>query len=78
MIMSSKLRSIGNETKLRLLMPVDSLTRLMMDADGVSVFEMEALMQRIGRALAQRSDSREGASGWPQRCLDGTVPSIGA
>jgi fructose-1,6-bisphosphatase len=52
---------VCGETKLRLLMPVDPLTRLMMEADGVSVSEMEALMRRISRTLAQRSVSRGAA-----------------
>lgn len=41
--------------ELRLRMPVDPLTHLMMDADGISVSEMEALMQRINRTLEERS-----------------------
>jgi predicted transcriptional regulator of viral defense system len=35
--------------------PVDPLTRLMMDADDVSVSEIDALMQRVSRSLAKRS-----------------------
>ncbi len=49
--------------ELRLRMPVDPLTRLMMDADGVSASEMEVLMRRACQALAIRSG----------RC--GSVPS---
>jgi hypothetical protein len=43
------------ESELRLVMPVDPLTRLMMNADNISVSDMEALMQRVSRSLAKRS-----------------------
>lgn len=42
---------------LQLLAGVDPLTRLMMDADGVSMSEMETLIQQISRTLVMRQDS---------------------
>jgi hypothetical protein len=43
-----------SDCELRLIMPVDPLTRLMMDADNISVSEMEALIQQVSRSLAKR------------------------
>jgi len=43
-------------------MPVDPLTRLMMDADNVSASEMEALMRRVSRSLAKPTTRRGGAT----------------
>ena len=42
--------------------PVDPLTRLMMDADNVSACEMEALMRRVSRSLANPMACRGGAT----------------
>jgi hypothetical protein len=43
-------------------MPADPLTRLMMDADNVSVAEIEALMRRVSRSLAKRIAQRGGVT----------------
>lgn len=43
-------------------MPVDPLTRLMMDADNVSVSEMEALMRRVSHSLVKRMVQRDGVT----------------
>lgn len=45
-----------------LFMPVDPLTRLMMDADNVSVSEMEALMRRVSHSLVKRMVQRDGVT----------------
>jgi hypothetical protein len=45
-------RSDRNE--LRLVTPVDPLTRLMMDADGVLETELDTLMRRLARILSTR------------------------
>jgi len=42
-------------------MPVDPLTRLIMDADNVSASEMEELMRRVSRSLAKPPARRGGA-----------------
>lgn len=57
MALPSKSRPGSSKTELRLLMPADPLTRLMMDADKVSVSEMEVLMRRVSSVLAKRSTS---------------------
>lgn len=46
-----------------LFMPSDPLTRLMMDADNVSVSELEALMRRVSHALAKRTVQPGGVTG---------------
>jgi hypothetical protein len=56
--MSPRFPPLPEETELRLCMPVDPLTRLMMDADGVSTSEMELLMRCVSQALALRSGRR--------------------
>jgi len=43
-------------------MPVDPLTRLMMDADNVSASEMEALVRRVSRSLAKPTACRRGVT----------------
>jgi hypothetical protein len=59
-------------------MPADPLTRLMMDADNVSVSAMDALMGRVSQALAQRlagcggltvEAPRRPCAGPPMSCL---------
>ena len=60
--MSSRFPSLRDEIELRLCMPVDPLTRVMMDADGVSASEMEALMRRVSQSLAMRSGRRVGVA----------------
>lgn len=54
MPMQSRVPPTCAECDPRLFMPADPLTRLMMGADDISVSEMDALMQRVSRALATR------------------------
>jgi hypothetical protein len=54
MPMRARLFATCDEYEPGILTPVDPLTRLMMDADNVSVSEMEALMRRISRSLEKR------------------------
>ncbi len=58
-----------DEIELRLCMPVDPLTRLMMDADGVSASEMEVLLRRVSQAMAVRSGRGGGFVDHPPRML---------
>ena len=55
--MSGYQRWSSSGSDLRLLAGVDPLTWLMMDADGVSMSEIETLMQQISRTLAMRQDA---------------------
>lgn len=65
--MSPKSPSLVDEIELQLCTPVDPLTRLMMDADGVSASEMEVLVRRVSHALAMRSECHVGVADDPSR-----------
>lgn len=52
--MQSRLRPTCAECEPHLFEPIDPLTRLMMDADDVSVSEIHALTTRVSRSLAKR------------------------
>ena len=61
--MSIQSRSLAtrDECEPGIFMPVDPLTRLIMDADNVSASEMEELMRRVSRSLAKPPARRGGA-----------------
>jgi len=62
MPMRSRSLATRDECEPEIFMPVDPLTRLMMDTDNVSASEMEALMRRVSRSLAKPTGRRGGVT----------------